>query len=295
VKRPLAIALGLAVAVALAACEDEPPPPDPVEDPFVVQIGDTYVAIGDSFTAAPKTGPQVEDDGCSQTRVNYPHLIAKATDVDLIDNSCSGADTSHLTQAKRFTQRGPQLDDIDTGTDLVTFRLGANDGKLIGKIIICAYRAAAGKWEDETQPCTDADDALGDAAAEPQLAAMAANVERGLRQVRDRAPDARIIVPGYPQFVPPDGGCDVFPVPEGDQAWAEGIIDGLNTALRDAAESVDGTYIDVYSASVGHDACSDEPWVAGVRVPGGAKAIPFHPYPEESEAVADLVLAELRS
>ena len=46
-------------------------------------------------------------------------------------------------------------------------------------------------------------------------------------------------------------------------------------------------FVDLVEASQGHDICSDEPWVAGIR--GAPKrAMGLHPYPAEQRAVADL-------
>ena len=65
---------------------------------------------------------------------------------------------------------------------------------------------------------------------------------------------------------------------------------GLNLALSAAAEQEDVTYVDVAAASEGHDICSDDPWIAGAEVPDRSTS-PWHPYAEESDAVADLVVA----
>jgi hypothetical protein len=51
-------------------------------------------------------------------------------------------------------------------------------------------------------------------------------------------------------------------------------------------------YINLYRASKGHDICSDEPWVAGIRGDQW-RAMGLHPYPAEQRAVAKLILAKL--
>lgn len=279
----------LAFAGALAGCQDEPSRPSPV--PRVLGEGDQYVALGDSYTAAPNTGPKAANNGCFNTTVNYPHRIADATGMALVDNSCNGANTNALTIPQRTVRgdRPPQLDAVDSDTDLVTIRLGANDDSLFSRIIGCANFFGPGR---PGTPCADADAAKGEDSLDPRLVELEANLVRAVQDIEDRAPDARIIVIGYPRLVPDEGTCEELAVPEGDYDYVRRIIEGLNGALQVAADSADATYIDMYAASEGHDICADEPWVAGAPIaPEGATA--WHPYAAEGQAVAELVLAEL--
>ncbi len=280
---------GLAFVTALTAltsCSDEPDKGD-----FTLGPDDQYVALGDSYTAAPGTGRE-STDNCRQSVIDYPHQIAEATGADLVDNSCSGADTSHLTQAKPGTDRGPQLDAITEDTDLVTMRLGANDYNSIARVFTCAtlFEASA-----PGTPCADADATLGGGAEslDSRLPDVQANLDRAVDEIEDRAPDARIILIGYPHLAPAEGTCELLPLPAGDYAYARRVIDGLNDALETVAEEHDLAFIDMEGPSEGHDTCGEEPWMAG-PVPEPGAAAPWHPYAAEGEAVAGLVLAELR-
>jgi hypothetical protein len=49
----------------------------------------------------------------------------------------------------------------------------------------------------------------------------------------------------------------------------------------------------VWTASAEHDICSEDPWVNGVES-DQKRAAAYHPFAEEQEAVAELVLAEAR-
>jgi hypothetical protein len=290
VKRPLALAAALlVVTAALAGCSGDD---DEKEQRSYGAIGSDsqYVALGDSYTAAPNTGPKVGNNGCYNTEVNYPHQVAEATGAELVDNSCNGANTSFLTSPQRTPvgDRPPQLDAIDAGTDLVTVRIGANDYQLFLRIIQCAMRFA----DKPGTPCADADAAGGANSLDARLADLQGNLDRALGEIADRAPDARIIVLGYPRLAPDDGTCAELPVPAGDYDYVRRVIEGLNSALSGAAADADATFVDMYAASEGHDICSDDPWVAGAGMsPRGAAA--WHPYAAEGEAAADLILAEL--
>ena len=288
--RRLSVAVGgLALVAVLAACEDEPE--ESGDRNFAIGSGDTYVALGDSYTAAPRTGTTETSDGCYQSATNYPHRIAESTGATLHDNSCTGATTDSLTgsQVTALSTRPPQLDDVDEDTDLVTIRVGGNDFGLFGRIINCARFFGPEKTDS---PCTNFDASVAETSVANALPEVERRLVGVLEDIAERGPDARILVVGYPQVVPQEGTCELLPLPAGDYAYGRRIMEGLNSALESAADAVDATYIDMYAASEGHDICADEPWIAGAAAkPEGATA--WHPYVEEGEAVAELVLAEL--
>jgi len=288
----------LTLAATVAACTDEPT--QPRETRHTIGKGDEYVALGDSYTAAPGTGPKVANNGCFNTTVNYPHRVAAATGATLVDNSCNGATTNALTVPQLIRngtdETDPQLDAVDEGTDLVTMRLGANDYFLYSRIIQCAFRFSA---DAPGTPCADFDASGGEASLDSRLGDLRNNLDRGLASIQDRAPDAEVIVIGYPRVAPDEGTCDLLPVPADDYEYVRRIIEGINAALEDAAEAADVTFIDMYAVSEGHDICGDEPWIAGAPTgPDGSLVVPegatrWHPYAAEGQVVAELVLAEL--
>lgn len=301
--RHLAVPLTvLVVSALLTGCEsDEPSGPAP----RVIRPGDGYVALGDSYTAAPGTGKNADDSGCNNTVVNYPHLVGAELDLDLRDNSCDGASTEDLTgnQCVRYCSakdpslhdlRPPQHQGLDEETRLVTFRLGANDYGLIGRILGCASLGLTGA---PGSPCADTDAELGADRVDPRLRDMEANVRRSIEEIQERAPAARIIVLGYPRVAPDDGTCDLLPLADGDYAYARHIMEGINAALQAVAEEADLTFIDMYAASEGHDVCSADPWVAGwtpIGSPPPEGARRLHPYAAAAEAEAELVLEALK-
>lgn len=286
------VAAGVTVGLVLGAggCRSTK---EPREQQYDVGRGDAYVALGDSYTAASKTGPVDGRDGCGRSRSNYPHRIAAATGVELADVSCNGASTTNLTSEQDvfFSVHPPQLDAVDEDTDLVTIRLGANDYLLFARIIRCAGLG----WADRPgTPCADLDAEQGANSVDNRLDDLRGNLDRALAEIKDRAPGARIIAIGYPQVIPAAGTCEDVPLPAGDYPWARGIVDGLNEALEGAATAAGVTYIDLYPASEGHDICAEEPWIAGAD-PAPTGATPWHTYAAEGQAVAELVLAELES
>ena len=64
-----------------------------------------YVAMGDSFTAAPFVPLTDVAYGCYRSSNNYPHLVAEALHIDdLRDRSCSGAQTADLYGRRQRTR-----------------------------------------------------------------------------------------------------------------------------------------------------------------------------------------------
>jgi lysophospholipase L1-like esterase len=279
------------VAVALAAalvgaCQR---PGDPL--PTGGEESIDYVALGDSYTAAPLVPSTDTSDACFRSDGNYPHLLAaELPDVRLTDVSCSGADSGSITAAQSLGGHTvpPQLDAVSEDTDLVTIGIGGNDFGLFGSMSVGCLRLA--QRDPDGAPCRDAsrsgadDDLLGLA---PRIQAR---VGRVIDAVRDRAPDATVVVVGYPRILPASGTCpELVPLAAGDYPYVAELNRALSDAVLAAAEESDVASVDVYAASRGHDVCSDQPWVNGIETDPG-RALALHPFATEQRAVAELIL-----
>ena len=282
--------LVLVTLVFLSACHDTSPdggraapaPTSPTSTPADTPRFARYVAIGDSYTAAPGIPGATSNDGCLRSSGNYPHLLAAALPVGrLVDVSCGGADTADVRRAQL---RGvpPQLDAVTPGTDLVTIGLGGNDAQLFGRLLAACIR------EDATattgSPCAD----LLGPAVPTALRRIEANLTGVVRAVRQKAPGAKVVLVGYPQIVPPSGRCAAVPFAPDDYAFARRVNRGLTDAVGRAATATRTAYVDLWTASQGHDVCSADPWINGLS---GAGAAPFHPFASEQAEVARLVKA----
>ncbi|QBR93962.1 SGNH/GDSL hydrolase family protein [Nocardioides euryhalodurans] len=291
----------LAAALLLGGCSDSgsgaaaPPDPAPSSEPTdPPQPALSYVALGDSFTAAPGIPETDTSDGCLRSSRNYPALVAEALesdrDVTLADRSCSAADTTSLAGPQEIGREAlpPQLDALDRDTDLVTLSMGGNDFgvflQLVGGCVSLSQQDPAGS------PCADAAGRQGDLLTTTQQE-IEQRLVTAVREIQSRAPRAQVLLVGYPQLAPAAGECpDLLPLASGDLPFARTVNKTLTDNLARAAERTGTTYVDVWSASAGHDICADAPWVNGqVGQQGGA--IPFHPLPAGQQGVADLVVA----
>ncbi len=255
----------------------------------------TYVAIGDSFTAAPLAGPTA-DQRCLRSAQNYPAQVAEALGAELTDVSCTGADTASLIGSQRVLGGGvvpPQLDALQPDTSLVTIGIGGNDFGIYSTLTGTCPRAAA--QDRDGSPCRDALGRDGVAELEANIRTVGDRLVAVVEGVRQRAPEAEVVVVGYPEIVPADATCpELLPLAEGDHPFAARMARLLAQVQERAAERADVAYVDTYAASDGHDVCSEDPWVNG-RVTSAATALAYHPLKVEQEAVAGLVLEKLTS
>jgi lysophospholipase L1-like esterase len=254
---------------------------------------DQYVALGDSYTAAPLVPPTDASTRCLRSAVNYPALVGSALPgTTVTDVSCSGASTQNMTspQVGHGGAVPPQFDALRSGTDLVTIGLGGNDDGLFATLLGQCTRLAD---SDPTgAPCTAALSEGGTDRLTATLDDIRRNIAGVVDGVRQRSPHARIVVVGYPQIVPESGTCDDLPLAAGDYALARRVNQGLTEAVRRGATAAKAEYVDLWAPSAGHDICSPDPWING-RVTSADRALAYHPLAVEQEAVADLVLAHI--
>jgi len=284
------VALFVLTGCAASSTEDGAPQSSGSGVPSARPSPQTYVALGDSFSSAPLVPVTDIANGCFRSTANYPTLAARELGAELDDRSC-GAATIRDLNASQFPDVPPQLDAIRPDVDLVTIGIGGNDEGAFARL---TRRCPALRSRDPAgAPCRDAMNRNGRDVLLTTLGRTGVRLTAVLRKVHRRAPGAQVLVVGYPQIVDADHACDKLPLARGDYAYAESINRALTEALRTAAQQSDSTYVDVWSASEGHDICSDEPWVNG-SVTDQKKAAAYHPFAAEQAAVADLVVAASR-
>ncbi|PRY62588.1 GDSL-like lipase/acylhydrolase family protein [Knoellia remsis] len=250
-----------------------------------------YVALGDSYTAAPLVPNLDIAGGCYRSTNNYPSLLARELGVTtFVDASCSGADTTDMTQSQ-LAGVAPQLDNLTPDTDLVTLSIGGNDFNVFGTLV--GYCTTLRASDPTGSPCRDEMRSDGQDRLLAAVKETRARIDAVIAEIEERSPDARILVVGYPQIAPRQGTCpDLLPLADGDVSYAVQVNKRLTDALRQAAKSNQVEYVDVWKASQGHDICSGDPWVNG-QVTDITRAQNYHPFANEQRAIADLLIDEL--
>ena len=299
-----ALLLAVATALVATAASAEPPGQGGSSGPVT-----RYVALGDSYTAAPLVPQLTVAGGCFRSTNNYPHLVAQSLGLDVnggtafADVSCSGAQTADMASSQTVTIRPPfvpspvtvheppQFSALTPDTDLVTIGVGGNDFNVFGTLV--GYCPQLRPTDPTGAPCRDAMRAGGEDKLFADLAQTSDRLETVVGEVHQLAPNARVLVVGYPDIVPRQGTCpSLLPLADGDYHYADQVQKRLNQALLHAAAVTHSTYVDAYGATVGHDICAADPWING-QVTDPTRAQAFHPFEAEQQAVAQAVLAAL--
>lgn len=257
--RTLAPGIALAVPLLLTGGSTTAAPPPPVE----------HVGLGDSYAAGVGAPPAL--DACGRSAGSYPALLDGRRRIDLVVNAaCTGATTADV--------RAGQLGPLDAGTDLVTLTVGGND---IG-------------WGQALGTCILGSDAQCEAAVTAASQAIAAELpdrlDATLAEVSDAAPEAHLVVTGYPRLFSPEFG-DTSLLSVAEQRAVNSGVDLLNGVLAGAAAAHGAQYLDVTSRFDGHGLGSPEPWIHGLADP----AVAFHPTPEGHDAYAAALTSSLRT
>jgi lysophospholipase L1-like esterase len=258
--------------------------------------GQSYVAMGDSYTA----GSLIPDltgspTGCLRSSHNYPSLVASALGADsFADVSCQGATTDNMAQSQSvpFGANPPQLDALSASTTLVTIGVGGNDLGFASIVIHCASLS----WTDPFgTPCEDHYTSGGTDQLTSQIGTTAPKVAAVLQAIHQRAPNARVLVVGYPVILPHSGyGCwPLVPIAFGDVPYLRGVEHDMNQMLASEAAAHNATYVDTYTDSIGHDFCQavGVKWMEGL-VPT-SPAAPVHPNGLGEKAMAQQVEAAI--
>ncbi len=287
-------------ALVVAGCTSSPSVSGPrpgADGPF------RYVSLGDSYVSGPLLPePYGEPIDCGRSRTNWPAKVARAIDArEFVDVSCGSAKSIHMTEEQEAplgSTAAPQFDALTADTDLVTVGVGGNDVGFdsIAKGCVnllpfplgdapwgrpCIQKNVFGAWDKTSWKIEK---------ARPLVAGV-------LDGIRDRSPDARIILVGYPVALPDSGvGCwPQVPILDVDVRYLRDKYREMNRMLEEVAASRGVEFVDAYTPSIGHDVCQPYPnaWVNTINLdPPG---LPLHPnvYSHErtAQVVAQAVLA----
>ena len=249
-----------------------------------------YVALGDSYTSAPLVPVTEMAKGCYRSTANYPALVADRLGARLEDRSCGGARTTDFRH-NQYPEVPPQLTAVKPGVELVTVSIGGNDERVFSELVVRCTRLRA--KNPEGAPCQQHMRSTGSDVLLSALRTTRNRVTEVVREVRQRAPKAKLLVVGYPQIISADSRCAQLPLAAGDYAYGEKVNLAMTEVLRSAAKATGSTYVDVWAASQGHDICSDDPWINGAAT-DQKRAAAYHPFAAEQVAVANLVVDAFR-
>jgi lysophospholipase L1-like esterase len=223
-----------------------------------------YDALGDSYASGFGVPPYEE---CGRSQAAYAVQLDGRMKIDLDDFvACAGATTATLVS-------GGQLSALDEDTDLVTISIGGNDID----------------WSDAVAACL----AGSDAACAGAIAVTSDKITNLLpslldsvySQVSANAPEAHVVITGYPRLFSPESG----PFLGASAAEQEALNDGadlLNGVIAAAAAAHGFQFVDVTKRFLGHGVNAPDAWILGPFDPGA-----FHPNADGYEAYTAAVTA----
>lgn len=299
-----------------------PPWQDPSLPPGDQATWGDYVALGDSYSSG-EGGSEFEDgtddldlgcdidwtsidcgtgpekNTCHRSTNAYGQLVSRGTDFegDTRFAACSGAVIDDFTEP-REDQYGedPQLDNVDEDTSLITLSVGGNDAHFADVIEDCVKAGI-----DPTSHCSEDKEETkeGVDAVEDDLTAL-------LKETRKKAPNARIVLVGYPRLFPDppsdgDGNLDIDSV---DQEYLNEMARRLGDVMAQAVENAGGSangieFVDAYDAFEGCEIGTDDSCMNGLKfgtIDGKppVSAGSFHPNDRGHERLAELVERQIK-
>lgn len=258
----------------------------------VVALGDSYTA-GDLMPLSLTSRPL----GCLRTSDGYAAQVAKGLGASggFVNASCSGAGVKEMTQRQR-TYLGinpPQLSALAPDDSLVMLTLGGDDMGFGPGFDTCME---LGVTDPSGSPCQRHYTSGGSDLLAARAAAEGAKMAEVLGEIHARAPRARVLLVGYPDLFPQQGGCwPAVPITAADIGYLRGVETGLNAALAQAAQAAGATFVDTYTATIGHDFCQSATVKDVEGLVPTSLAAPFHPNARGQAAIAAVVLAALRA
>jgi lysophospholipase L1-like esterase len=201
-----------------------------------VPFAPEYVALGDSYASGAGAGSYV-DGSCRRSANAYPALRGKDFP-SFKFAACSGATTKSLRS---------QLRALTPATTLVTITVGGNDLGFVDVMTTCVLKS--------DHAC---DKRVGKARefARDQLPAR---LDATYAAIKDAAPNAELVVLGYPRLFTHVDGCRALSTMK--RVSLNDAADELSGVIGAAAERANARYVDVREAFADHGVCSRESWI----------------------------------
>lgn len=207
-----------------------------------------YTALGDSYTSGVGTRVYYSDSGsCYRSPKAYPVLAAARSGARLTFAACSGAVVSDV--------RSKQLGSLSASTATVSVQVGGNDAGFAKVITSCARPWPWTCWGD----IDEANRIIRDV--------LPGRLNGLYTEIRNRAPNAKVIVVGYPRIFNGEQ-CNGFArISPGEQQRLNDTADRLAGTIGSRASAHGFSFVDVRSAWKGHAVCDDVEWINGLSDP----------------------------
>ncbi|MBD0691894.1 SGNH/GDSL hydrolase family protein [Streptomyces sp. CBMA123] len=208
-----------------------------------------YVALGDSYSAGVGAGDYLGDSGsCKRSANAYASLWSNANSPSSFAFvACSGARTGDILSN--------QISALSSDTTLVSLSVGGNDAGFSSTMKTCVLSSDS--------DCLNAVNTAENYATNT----LPGQLDQVYNAIRAKAPNAHVVVMGYPHLYQLGGSC-IF-----------GIGDTKRAAINEAADTLDGiiakevanagfTFGDVRDIFSGHEICGSlDTWLHSTTLP----------------------------
>lgn len=231
----------------------------------------SYVALGDSYASGDGTGVYYSaDPSCYRSPYSYPPLVAAEQGDALTFAACSGATTATVDSG--------QLAALSGSTAVVTIQVGGNDAGFSSVMESCAL------FYFTCQSSINRADAYIDNS-------LPAALNTTYAAIRADAPDARVVVVGYPHLFTAAGAtCGFNLLTSAHERELNHTADLLDGVIASEAAAHGFSFVDPRSAFASHELCSPSPWLNNDTIPLQES---YHPNIAGEAAYARLVEAAL--
>jgi lysophospholipase L1-like esterase len=212
--------------------------------PAATQPAVRYVALGDSYASGLGAG-NYSGGSCERSSRAYPALWAAAHHpVSYSSRACSNATTSSVISG--------QLSALSRATTLVSLTIGGNDAGFVHVMTTCVLLP--------TRFCVGA--VKG---AESKIrSSLPGELDKVLAAISARAPDARVVVLGYPDPYDLARSSSCVGLSTTDRSYLNQAASQLDGQIRAAAGRHRDVFADVRPAFAGHEICDSGRWLNSV-------------------------------
>lgn len=213
-----------------------------------------YVALGDSYSSGLGIG-HYQHVRCRRSAMAYPALWHSSHPSSFAMVACTGATVAVVTNK--------QLSALGSRTTLVTLSVGGSDADFVSVLKACHLGGEA--------RCSAA---VAKAEAFVQTV-LPARLDALYAQIRARAPQAMVVVVGYPRLFEL-GPCGNR-LSEPKRASINHGADTLATVLAARASTARFTFLDARTRFAGHGVCSPDSWINDLHLSQLNES--YHPNP----------------
>jgi lysophospholipase L1-like esterase len=208
----------------------------------------SYVALGDSYSSGLGAGDYISSSGsCDRSANAYPEQWAgENAPASFVSVACAGATTADVLSS--------QVSALSASTTLVSMTIGGNDAGFSSVMETCVLRS--------TSSCLTA---VSNAEAFVG-GSLPARLSTTLQTIRAHAPNAKIVLLGYPDLYDLSKSGTCIGLSTQDRTALNGAANALDSALSTAATANGDTFADVRGRFAGHEICDSGSWLNSVDI-----------------------------